>query len=505
MFPQNKVNLEIQILLQNVSEYIKRNELDLAKELLIKGNSLSPNNPDILRYLSIISSLKFEYKEALNLIDQVINLVPNYSVAYLNRGNLLKDLGSYEEALTNFDKAIQLSPELYEAYNNKANTFQDIYLYEQAIALYDDAINLFPKYSEAYSNKANALEQLGKHEEALDNYQLAIQSNPQNADAYWNMALSLLSNADFERGWQNYEARWFTRNFQPQRHQDYPLIENLEDVKGKKILIWTEQGYGDTIQFCRYIKLLSERGAIITLEIPKALMRLLSPLEDYCTLVTSMNPEPKRFDFQSPLLSLPLLFKTNLQTIPREIPYLKSEPLKKLTFANKIQKDNKIKVGVVWSGGFREDCPWLWLANKRRNVELERIARLQDVPNIDFYSLQKGSPAESELTIKKDLLWPNINLLNNQLEDFSDTAALIDVLDLVISVDTSVVHLAGALGKPVWIINRYDSCWRWLRGQKESPWYPSARIYHQIKPGEWEDVINQVKEDLLSLTKSPRN
>lgn len=499
------MNLEIQILLQNVSEYIKRNELDLAKELLIKGNSLSPNNPDILRYLSIVSSLKFEYKEALNLIDQVINLVPNYSVAYLNRGNILKELGSYAEALISFDKAIQLSSEFYEAYNNKANTLQDLYLYEEAIALYDHAINLFPKYSEAFLNKANALERLGRHSEALDNYQLAIQSNPQNTDAYWNMALSLLNNGDFERGWQNYEARWFTNNFQPQRYQNYPRIETLEDVKGKKILIWTEQGYGDTIQFCRYIKLLSERGAIVTLEIPQALIRLLSPLGDYCTLVTSVNPELQRFDFQSPLLSLPLLFKTTLQAIPREIPYLKSESLKRLTFANQIQNNNKIRVGVVWNGGFREDCPWLWLASKRRNVELEQIAQLQDVPNIDFYSLQKGSPAESDLSIKKDLLWPNINLLNNQLEDFSDTAALIDILDLVISVDTSVAHLAGALGKPVWILNRYDSCWRWLRGHKESPWYPSARIYQQIKPGEWQDVINQVKEDLLSLAKSHRN
>jgi len=499
------MNLEIQILFQNAIEHIKRKELGRAKELLSKANVLSPNNPDVLRYLSVVSALKFDYEEALLLINQVIDIAPNYGIAYSNKGNLLKELGRYSEAFDCFDKAIDLAPDYPEVYNNKANTLQDLYRCAEAVPLYDKAISLLPGYAEALSNRGNALEQLGRHDEALESYQLAINANPQYADAYWNMALSLLNNGDFERGWQNYEARWFTNNFQPQRHQNYPRIETLEDVKGKKILIWTEQGYGDTIQFCRYIRLLSERGAIVTLEIPQALIRLLSPLGDYCTLVTSVNPELQRFDFQSPLLSLPLLFKTTLQAIPREIPYLKSESLKRLTFANQIQNNNKIKVGVVWNGGFREDCPWLWLANKRRNVKLEQIAQLQDVPNIDFYSLQKGSPAESDLTIKKDLLWPNINLLNNQLEDFSDTAALIDILDLVISVDTSVAHLAGALGKPVWIINRYDSCWRWLRGHKESPWYPSARIYQQIKPGEWQDVINQVKEDLLSLAKSHRN
>lgn len=499
------MNLEIQILFQNAIEHIKRKELGRAKELLSKANGLSPNNPDVLRYLSVVSALKFDYEEAILLINQVIDIAPNYGIAYSNKGNLLKELGRYSEAFDCFDKAIDLAPDYPEVYNNKANTLQDLYRCAEAVPLYDKAISLFPGYAEALSNRGNALEQLGRHDEALESYQLAINANPQYADAYWNMAGSLLHNGDFERGWQNYESRWYTNNPLSRQHSSIPQLESLEDVAGKKILIWTEQGQGDTIQFCRYIKLLAQHKVDITMEITKSLMELLKPLEIFCTLKVKVNSEIEHFDFQLPLLSLPLLFKTTVDTIPSEIPYLFSEPFKKTFFSNQLPNNKNLKVGVVWNGGFRQNCQWLWLVNKRRNIELEQIAYLQDIANVDFYSLQKGDPAESELIAKKDLVWPDIKIFSDQLLDFSDTAALIDNLDLVISVDTSTAHLAGALGKPVWIMNRHDSCWRWLRGKKESPWYPSARIYQQIKPGEWQDVINQVKEDLLRLSESPRN
>jgi hypothetical protein len=222
-------------------------------------------------------------------------------------------------------------------------------------------------------------------------------------------------------------------------------------------------------------------------------------MSGYCTLVDKIDPMLESFDFQSPLLSLPLLFKTTIESIPSEIPYITCDQAKKLQFKSKLNADRNLSVGIVWNGGFRSDHPELWATNKRRNIELEQIASLKGIPGVDFYSLQKGDPAESKLIAKKDELWPNIINCAQWLDDFSDTAALIENLDLVISVDTSIAHLAGALGKPVWILNRYDSCWRWLRGRSDSPWYPTAKIYQQSRPGDWNRVLEQVKIDLSAL------
>jgi len=311
--------------------------------------------------------------------------------------------------------------------------------------------------------------------------------------------LGQLSSGNYEIGWQNYEARWFKNHASKLLYSNIPRLETLQNIAGKKILIWAEQGLGDTLQFCRYIKPLVDLDASVTFVVQKPLMKVLGSLRSYCTLVDSIDSGLVHFDYQSPLLSLPLLFETNVETIPVGNPYLSCEQDKKTQFESRVAEGRSLRVGVVWNGGFRADHPELWELNKRRNIELEQISKLKDVPGVDFYSLQKGDPAESELIAKKDELWPNINNCVQWLDDFSDTAALIENLDLIISVDTSTAHLAGALGKPVWILNRYDSCWRWLRGRSDSPWYPTAKIYQQPKPGNWDSVLEQVKIDLSAL------
>jgi hypothetical protein len=208
------------------------------------------------------------------------------------------------------------------------------------------------------------------------------------------------------------------------------------------------------------------------------------------------------FAFQAPLMSLPLIFNTELETIPSAPAYLSPDPTKQKMWEQKLDPNHHLKVGLVWNGGFRPDQPEIWATNERRNIPLEVIARLQHLSIIEFYSLQKGDPAESELTLKRTAIWPTNNLLNfaPELKDFSDTAALISNLDLVISVDTSTAHLAAALGKPTWILNRYDTCWRWLEDRTDSPWYPSVTLYRQKSPGNWDEVIDLVERDLQILT-----
>ena len=194
-----------------------------------------------------------------------------------------------------------------------------------------------------------------------------------------------------------------------------------------------------------------------------------------------------------------MIFSTEITSIPAEIPYITARPEKIKKLGESILVSQNLKVGFIWNGGFRVGAPELWAVNKRRNIELDQISALKDISGIDFYSLQKGDPAESELAARKDLVWPELINCAHLLNDFADTAALMECLDLIISVDTSSAHLAGALGKPVWILNRYDSCWRWLRGREDSPWYPTAKIYQQKQPGDWAEVIARVRVDLANL------
>lgn len=493
------MNLSIQILLNNALSYLQAGELHKANELLNRVRTLDKNNPDALRFLSVVAAMQFNYISALELIDQVIVLTPGNAIAHSNRGNILKELNRFEEALASLDKAIQLDPTYSEAYSNKGNVLQDLYRYDAALEWYDQAIALQPNYAEAYGNKGNALGLLNRHREAMECFDIATRINPQYVDAYWHKALSQLSGGDYEMGWQNYEARWFKKNATKPLYGNIPRLETLQNIAGKKILIWAEQGLGDTIQFCRYIKMLVELGASVTFVVQKPLMHVLGSLSSYCTLVDTITSESGDFSCQSPLLSLPLLFNTRIESIPTKNPYISCDENKRLQFASRLIEGNGLKVGVIWNGGFRADRPDLWAVNRRRNIELEKIAELKDISGIDFYSLQKGDPAEAELIAKKEALWPDIVNCVQWLDDFSDTAALIENLDLIISVDTSTAHLAGALGKPVWILNRYDSCWRWLRGRSDSPWYPSVKIYQQSEPGNWDGVLWQVKQDLSAL------
>ena len=493
------MDLGTQILIQNALQHLQKNELDSASILLQKAQQSAPNNPDVLRLLSVVSALRFDFIGALDLINQVITLTPDNGIAHSNRGNILKELNRFEEALESLDKGIKLDPSYVEAYSNKGNVLQGLHRYSEALEWYDQAIALQPNYAEVYSNKGNALEQLHRHREAMECFDMATAINPQFVDAYWHKALGQLSGGDYETGWQNYEARWFKKDAIKLLYGNIPRLDSLQNIAGKKILIWAEQGLGDTLQFCRYIQPLVKLGASVTFVVQKPLMNALHSLTQYCTLTDSINSESENFSYQSPLLSLPLLFETRIESIPTQNPYLTYDEDKYSQFASRLSGSKGLRVGMVWNGGFRADHPELWAVNKRRNIELEQIAKLKDIPGVVFYSLQKGDPAESELLAKKEALWPGIVNCVQWLDDFSDTAALIENLDLIISVDTSTAHLAGALGKPVWILNRYDSCWRWLRGRSDSPWYPSAKIYQQSEPGNWDSVLDQVKVDLSAL------
>jgi tetratricopeptide (TPR) repeat protein len=478
----------------------------------------------------VLQELK-QSESALKSYDQAIALRPMDADAYCNRGIALKDLNRFEAALASHDRAIAIKPDCAEAYSNRGIVLNDLRQFDAARASYDQAISINPRYVEAYTNRGIALKELGQfdaalashnqaiaimpdcaeaysnrgilfHEQnqvdaALASYDQAIAIKPDFAQAHENRAYTLLLSGDLENGFRDFEWRR-TNKGAPGYIQARPLWLGKESIAGKTILLHGEQGLGDRIQFCRYAKLVANLGATVILEVESHLKTLFDRLEGDARVVERGSALPD-FDYQCPLLSLPFAFQTTLSTIPADVPYLKSSPDKLRYWRAQLGEKTNLRVGLVWSGGFRPDQPELSSVNGRRNIPLAKLVSLKH-PDIEFYSLQKGQPAESELAGLIASHWdgPDLVDLTHLLHDFSDTAALMEQLDLVISVDTSTAHLAGALGKPVWILNRFDTCWRWLLERTDSPWYPTATLYRQPTPGDWDDVVQRVRKDLIN-------
>ena len=473
--------------------------------------------------------------EALNSYDKAIDLKENYPAAYFNRGVLLQQLRRLDDALISYDKAIVLKIDYAEAYANRGVLLQlllrsddALISYTQAIAIKPDyaeayanrgvvlkemgrldealtscnqAIELKADYAEAHSNRGNVLQELRRLDEAIASYDQAIAINPLNADAHWNQSLTHLIGGEYKKGWLLHEWRWKTKSpASGERVFTQPLWLGQENLHNKTILLHAEQGLGDSLQFCRYAKLVKDQGAHVVLEVPAALVSLLSSLSGVDQVIAFGEVLPD-FDYHCPMMSLPLAFGTELASIPFPSSYLRAEEMKAGYWRNKMGHAGRLKVGVVWSGGFRANQPELWGVHQRRNITLDIFASALNTVNADFFSLQKGDPAESAIRGRELEYWPRGNLYNyvSELQDFSDTAALIENLDLVVSVDTSTAHLSAALGKPTWILNRFDTCWRWLLDRDDSPWYQSVKLYRQSEDRAWEPVLNRLADDLSLL------
>jgi tetratricopeptide (TPR) repeat protein len=451
--------------------------------------------------LGLAHSQLFQFEEASRAFRQACALNPSSYEAHLNLGAALKNIGEYEQSLVHINQAQALNPTDAGVWLNKGVTFEAMNAQEKALECYEVALQLNPNYLEAYSNKANSLAVLGRHADAQMAFESALSMNPQDPDTLYNLSYLQLAQGNFEQGWPNYENRWLRQNAPPLLFSNLSRLVTLDGIAGKHILAWSEQGLGDAIQFCRYIPALHKLGAKITLATHAPLIELLDGLEGVDQIIAIDENAPNDCHAQIPLMSLPLLFQRAGQTIPPKPPYLKTDPIKRTSWHERLKGDKRLKVGLVWSGGFRPNQPECWGVNGRRNIPLEIIAQLQEIKGVQFFSLQKGDPAEAELQEKKDLIWPsnNLSIYTSELHTFADTAALIENLDLVISVDTSTAHVAGALGKPLWILNRFDSCWRWQIQREETGWYPEAKLFNQTAPGDWDTVIHKVQSELTQL------
>jgi tetratricopeptide (TPR) repeat protein len=442
------------------------------------------------------------HEEEVAAYDDALAAQPRFFEALFNRGNALRALGRHSDALASFSEAIQIRPDCAEAFNNLGNVLGDLLRYDEALVNFDRALDLKPDFAEAHNNRGNALEGLARYGEALQSYQRAQQIDGDYADAHWNESLCRLLVGDYPEGWKKYEWRWRTQTYAPQAQLplEKPLWLGVESLMGKTILLHAEGGLGDTLQFCRYVALVAARGARVLLEVQPELRRLLKGLAGVSAVLETGVPRPP-FDFHCPLMSLPLALGTTRETIPACLPYLAPYPQDVTRWGSKVMHTSaRLRVGLVWAGNPRLGIATSHAMDKRRSMPLSQFAPLFELHGIDFYSLQKGDAAVRQVNANPAA--QKLIDITNEFDDFADTAAFIEHLDLVIAVDTSCAHLAGAMGKPVWLLNRYDSCWRWFMEGQESPWYPRVmRVFRQPSAGDWGPVVAEVASALRLETR----
>ncbi|MFM0505320.1 tetratricopeptide repeat protein [Paraburkholderia caffeinilytica] len=436
--------------------------------------------------------------EALSSFDRAIALQPEFAQAWNNRACVLRDLGRPADALASCDHALALQPNYPDAWSNRGNALSDLNQPGEARQSYQRALELAPAFADAWNNLGLTQIDLGEYAHALQSYERALAVNPTAAETHWNQSLCLLQLGQLEAGWKEYEWRWERSRIKAGRRTfAQPLWLGDFSIEGKTILLHAEQGLGDTLQFCRYADRVSKLGAKVVLEVPGELMRLMSTLGGVDQLIEAGHALPP-FDCHCPLLSLPLAFKTDLASIPSKTPYLFADPQATREWRERIaaQEAPRLKVGLVWAGGNRPHVAELRKNDARRSITFEQLTPLLDVPNVQFFSLQKGHAALQPLHRDSH---PNVVDYTEELDDFADTAALVANLDLVISVDTSTAHLAGALDKPVWILNRFDTCWRWMLERADTPWYAQARLFRQPALGDWDSVIQRARDALATF------
>lgn len=450
--PLSSVQQENAALLKTALAMHQQGELDQAEVIYEEILRAQPQHFDALQLLAMIAAQRKNSVIALELFDQALKINPRHASLLNNRGNALRDLKRYAEALENYERALKIKPD----------------------------------HVEAHCNRGSLLQEFRRYEEALQSYARALKIKPDYAEAHWDESLCRLRLGEFALGWQKYEWRRKTPlGKKALRDFTQPLWLGKEDLNHKTILLHAEQGLGDTIQFCRYAAQLSKLGATVLLDVPPSLKTLLRSVEGVAMIVTPGEPLPD-FDYHCPLLSLPLALQVDLGTITGSS-YLHSDRQKLEAWKSRLTLRDKKKVGLVWGGST------VHLNDHNRSIALEAVQSLVD-DHADFYCLQKELTPADRAALEHI---QNIEFVGDDLHDFSDTAALVDLMDLVITVDTSVAHLAGALGKEVWILLPFNPDWRWLLDRDDSPWYHSAKLFRQPGIGDWSSVLTQVKAELM--------
>ncbi len=426
-------------------------------------------------------------------LDKAVAADPDIAEALNNRGKVLIRLKRYHEALASFDQALALCPEHPDALTNRGNALAEIGRFDEALASHAQALRLAPDFVDAHLNRGNAFAAMNRMDEALRSYAAATAIDPRHPEANFNEALIRLCLGDFRAGWRKYEYRWQRKKYASARpNYPRPMWRGENNLHGKTILLVAEQGMGDAIQFARYAALVAALGAEVLLAVHRPLTGLMASVAGVSQVIGDGEALPD-FDLYCPLLSLPLAFATELATIPATIPYLRPQQARIAEWCGRLPQNDRLRVGICWAGTSAHpgDC--------RRSIPLERFATVLSVSGVDFVSLQK-EVSEAQAAVLHE---HGVTQLGREFADFADTAAVVAMLDLVISVDTSVAHLAGAMAKAVGLLVPFAPDFRWMLERTDSPWYPTMRLFRQPAIGDWDAPLERLRRELVEVAQRP--
>lgn len=492
--------------LGNILNELRRHEE--ARSSYLTAIRLNPNLVEASYNLGNLMREQGEYDEALRWYREALSRNPAFATAHHNLGTTFLEMGNLESAreaadramglygaaVASYDRAIALNPGYAEAYSNRGVALRAMGRFQEALASCDRALSLSPDYAGAYNNRGIVLQDMHAYDDALASYDKAVELSPEYGDAWYNKALLHLLLGNFEEGWRLHEWRWRTRQLKSAaRDFTAPLWLGERSPAGKIVLLHAEQGLGDAIQFARYAPMVAALGATVIVEAQPSLIHLLESLDGVSSLVDAGDPLP-RFDMHCPFMSLPLAFQTTLADVPVGVPYLVVPEDRRNEWKQRLGAPSRPRIGLAWSG------------NPKHRNDRHRSIALRDLESLlqfdaDYHAVQKEIRDEDRAVMAR-----LTNLRNHEdgLCDFGDAAALVDEMDLIITVDTSAAHLAGALAKEVWILLPHTPDYRWLTNRSDCPWYPTARLFRQRHYGDWKTVISDVRSHLQNRLTDPR-
>ena len=439
------------------------------------------NRGNVLKALQRLQAALASYKQA-------ISVSSGFFEAYEACADVLQGLARLPEALANIDQAIRINPTHASTFNNRGVILQRLGRFDEALESLNRSITLNANYADPYVNRGAVMQELGLLSDAIADYKQSIAIDEDFAEGHCNLALAYLKSGEFVDGWRKYEWRWRAKSnpaFKDKRDFEEPLWLGSPQIAGKTILLYGEQGLGDSLQFCRYVEMVAKLGPNIILEVPESLVSLCLSLSGVAQIVAQGRSLPA-FDIQCPLMSLPLAFGTTLSTIPSTIPYLRPELSKVAEWSDRLGTKLKPRIGLAWTGNKSS------VAHRMRHFELASL--ISYLPNDFQYVCLQTDVDEAGLTTLAEN--PQILHFGDALKGFSNTAAVCECMDLIISVDTSIAHLSGALGKRTWLLLAFNSDWRWMIGREDTPWYPTMRLYRQKSRGGWAEVFSRVAREL---------
>ena len=472
---------------------VRLGHLEAAVDAYQNAIRLQPDYADAEVALGGVLEDMGRYDDAVASYHRALQIKPDYAEAHNNLGNALTELGQFDEAMASYHRALQIKPDYAEAHVNLGNALKDLGQLDAAVASYHRAQQVKPDFAEAHSNLGNALKELGQYDEAVASCRRALEIKPDFVEAHANLGIALLETGQYSEGWQEYEYRWEGGSpKQPRPPSPLPQWTGQKLAHNDRLLVFVEQGLGDMLQFARYLPLAAERfPGGVSVHVIGPMLKLFRRSFPMIDVLDTLPADQRAWQWQCPLLSLPLAFGTTLDTIPHKVPYLTPDPVRVTYWQNRIAAlglpASTRKIGVVGKPGT------LMKTAPQRALTLQTMAPLLNQPDCAWFSLQKEPDPERAPWVASGKLidW------TDEFGDFNETASLAMNLDLIISVDTSVAHLAGGLGLPTWLLNRHASEWRWMRNREDSPWYPTMRIFTQRNAGDWDEVVSRMSTVLM--------